>query len=196
MPKVVDHEERRRHIADAVFRVIARQGFDATGLRGVAAEAGVSMGTVQHYFGSKDEMLLFALDHMRARVLARVERKLSVSAPGHREFVATGMRALLPLDPPSREEAAVNIAFFAASQGNREFRRVLRQGYARLLVSVREQLRQAAEEQRLARGIDPDAEASALFFLGQGLIGPLLIGAITRRDALALLDDRLDHIFR
>ena len=68
MPKRVDPLARRHSIAEAVFRLAAARGADAVSLRDVAGEAGVSLGMVQHYFRSKDEMLLFALDHMRDRV--------------------------------------------------------------------------------------------------------------------------------
>lgn len=73
VPKQVDHEQRRRALADAVFSVISVKGYDAVTLRDVAAHAGVSLGSVQHYFASKDEMLLFALNHMRVRVQDRLQ---------------------------------------------------------------------------------------------------------------------------
>lgn len=57
--------QRRRDIAEAVFAVIGSRGFDAVSLREVATQAGVSMGSVRHYFTSKDEMLVFTLGHMR-----------------------------------------------------------------------------------------------------------------------------------
>ena len=67
MPKQVDHQARRQEIADAVLRLAASQGLDAVTLRHVAAEAGVSMGRVQHYFATKDEMLLFAFQVISER---------------------------------------------------------------------------------------------------------------------------------
>lgn len=197
MPKVVDHDERRRHIADAVFRVIGRVGMDGAGLREVAKEAGVSMGAVQHYFSSKDEMLLFALDHMRVRVLARLSSQLEATAgPGHRDYLWVAMRAMLPLDQASREEAIVNVAFFAAATANPGYQDLLRQGYDRLLRVSRDQLRSASDANRLAEGADPEAEATELFFLVQGLIGPVLIGEISNAEAEALLERKLTALFR
>jgi hypothetical protein len=35
-----------------------------------------------------------------------------------------------------------------------------------------------------------------LFFMVQGLIGPILIGVLSPADALTLVDDQLDRIFR
>ena len=42
MPKRVDHEKRRRQTAGALLRTAATCGLHATGMREVAAEAGVS----------------------------------------------------------------------------------------------------------------------------------------------------------
>lgn len=197
MPKQVDHEGRRRAIAEAVFEVIGGRGYEAVSLRDVARAAGVSMGMVQHYFTSKNEMLLFALAHMRARVLARLEAEQArLAEPDRRALLRTGLRVLLPLDEPSRQEAIVNIAFFSAATVTPEYASVLREGYARLLEATRVQFRAAAAAGELAPRIDPDREAEALFFVTQGLIGPVLIGQVSSEEALAILDHHLDRVFR
>ena len=50
MPIVVDPEERRRDLAEAVWRVVRRDGLERASVREVAREAGVSMGSLRHYF--------------------------------------------------------------------------------------------------------------------------------------------------
>ena len=57
MPRRVDHQLRRKQLADAVMRLAATEGLEEVSLRHVAAEAGVSTGMVQHYFRTKDEMM-------------------------------------------------------------------------------------------------------------------------------------------
>src|SRR5277367_1475943 len=78
MPKRVDHEERRRQIADALLRAAAARGLHATGMREVAAEAGVSLRLVQYYFGTKEELLLAAMQYLAVqfsdRALARIQQ--------------------------------------------------------------------------------------------------------------------------
>ncbi len=193
MPKQVDHAARRREIAEAVFRLIGREGYEAVSVRDVATEAGVSAGAVQHYFSSKDQMLLFALGYMRERVLARLDRADVAGSP--RDQTRAAIRAMLPVDEPSRQEALVNNAFFALATVKPDFADLLREGYQRLeRVSV-ERLRQAKAQAAVRRGIDVEQEAATLFYLGQGLIGPLLIGALTDDEAMALLDHHLDRIF-
>jgi TetR/AcrR family transcriptional regulator, transcriptional repressor of bet genes len=60
----------------------------------------------------------------------------------------------------------------------------------------RQTLSAAAEAGEIADGIDTDRESALLFFMIQGLIGPILIGILSPADALALLDHQLDRIFR
>src|SRR3954463_15893549 len=110
MPKQVDHEQRRRVLAEAVFAVIGTRGFEAVSLRDVAEQAGFSMGTVQHYFPAKQQMLLFALGHMRERVLARLQATLAAlygpgKEPSRRDLIRAATAVMLPVDEPGREEA-------------------------------------------------------------------------------------------
>lgn len=66
---------------------------------------------------------------------------------------------------------------------------------ARAAVSVAT-FREAAQLGELRDGVDPDREAPALYFLAQGLVGPILIGLYDPEEALALIDAQLDRVFR
>lgn len=199
MPKVVDHEERRRNIAEAVYRLIESNGMDAVSLRDVAKEAGVSVGGVQHYFKTKDDMLLFALSYMRERVLPRLQQRLDqLPNPSTRERTRAAIMRMLPLDKESIQEATVNIAFFANSFGNRETQAKLREGYKALREASQQNLKaaQAAGELNPAvKSRDVEKAAADLFFSVQGLIGPTLIGAMSKKEAVALIDHKLDQLF-
>jgi AcrR family transcriptional regulator len=198
VPKRVDPEQRRLAIAEAVYRLIGERGWDAVTLRDVASTAGISMGQVQHYFTTKTDMLLFALGHMRDRILARLERRLAAlpQPVTVRDQVRAAISVMLPLDEPGRQEAAVNIAFFSAATATPEYGQLLRDGYARLVASATAQLTAAAADGLLNEGVDPAHEAVALYYLIQGLIGPVLIGQLTPDEAVELLDHQLARIFR
>lgn len=62
-------EERERVILDAATKLFASGGFHATSTRKIAATAGVSEGTVFHYFGSKNALMLGILDRFYHEVL-------------------------------------------------------------------------------------------------------------------------------
>jgi TetR/AcrR family transcriptional repressor of bet genes len=196
VPRQVDRLERRRALADAVFAVVAEQGLEAVSLREVAARAGVSMGAVQHYFASKDEMLRFALDHLHARVLNRLQAEVGqLQDPGRRELIEAGLSVMLPLTEEGRQEAAVNVGFVGKAMTDEGYATLLRSGYERLLTVSRLQLRQAREAGELGPGIDPDHEAVALYLLSQGLVAPVVVGLLTTDQARAILARELDRIF-
>lgn len=57
--------EKRRRLMDAAAHLFARDGFDGTNAKGIAREAGVSVGTFYAYFRDKKELLMQILaEHM------------------------------------------------------------------------------------------------------------------------------------
>lgn len=56
--------ERRTAIIHAVWQVIARSGMGAVSIRNVATAAGVSVGRIQYWFPSKEELLTASLEAM------------------------------------------------------------------------------------------------------------------------------------
>lgn len=70
-------------ILRAARRVFVRDGGGAFSARGVAKEAGVSLGAVQHFFRTKDELLAATLEHVLAdfrREYERLQQELPFSA--------------------------------------------------------------------------------------------------------------------
>jgi AcrR family transcriptional regulator len=101
MPRVVDHEQRRREVAAAFGRVVARDGLDAASVRAVAAEAGWSTGVLAHYFVDKDELLVAALRLAIERALERARPHLR---RGGRAGLAGALLEAMPLDDERRAE--------------------------------------------------------------------------------------------
>lgn len=111
MPKVVDHEQRRRELAEAVWRVIRRQGVDQASVRTVALEAGWSPGALRHYFATQSELLAFAMRLVVERIEGRIAAIDQATDP--REAVEQVLHELLPLDDERRAENEVWLAFTA-----------------------------------------------------------------------------------
>ncbi|WP_265446738.1 TetR/AcrR family transcriptional regulator [Flexivirga meconopsidis] len=130
MPKVVDHEERRAEVADAVWRVIRRDGYGALSVRTVAAETGRSVGAVRHYFDSQDALVAFAMQTLADRVAERVQR-LGAEATdllGLERLLQT----VLPLDPARRAESEVWLALTMAARTDERLGAVWRDVHTRL----------------------------------------------------------------
>ena len=63
MPKVVDHDAQREKFVKAAMSLIARHGLEGVTMRAVSNEAGLSYGSLFHYFDSKDDLLKHAVKH-------------------------------------------------------------------------------------------------------------------------------------
>lgn len=68
----VDHDERRRRIAEAAASVIAHEGLDAATIRRIAAELGGPTKIITYYFPEKQELLHFTWQHLAQRYADQV----------------------------------------------------------------------------------------------------------------------------
>jgi AcrR family transcriptional regulator len=122
MPKFVDALLRRQEVVDAVFRIIASDGLERASLREVADEAELAVGSVRHYFGSSDELLLHSFGVVVDRILGRLsaaDERLAEARPGtpeHHDSVLTLLGEFLPLDEERAVDACVWIAFKHAAR--------------------------------------------------------------------------------
>jgi TetR/AcrR family transcriptional regulator, transcriptional repressor of bet genes len=195
MPKVVDHDERRAELREAVWRLVERDGLQAVTLRGVADEAGCSTGALVHYFADKEELLLFAFRTVADRVMRRVAEAEETTTDPLALARAMLMEGL-PLDAERRAEVRVWFAFLGLALTQPALERDQRLTYRAWRQRVAERL-SAAQEQGLARGdFDPGAEAAALV----GLIDGLAVQAtfeprtLTPARQVELVDERIDRL--
>jgi DNA-binding transcriptional regulator YbjK len=63
--------------AEAAMSLIARDGLEGVTMRAVAAEAGLSYGSLFHYFNSKDELLMHAVRHSTSLQTKRINEYTS-----------------------------------------------------------------------------------------------------------------------
>lgn len=74
MPKLVDHDKQRVLVAEAAWRIIRRDGMEQASVRNIAEEAGVSVGSMRHYFSTQSELLRYAMNLVSERVSHRVQK--------------------------------------------------------------------------------------------------------------------------
>ncbi|PRY60151.1 TetR family transcriptional regulator [Knoellia remsis] len=109
---MVDRKARRDELIDAALDIVAEDGFGALSVRTVAARTGVSIGTVQYWFPTKESLLVAAFESVVERVTARLVGGRGRSGE---DAVRTFLAALLPLDATRTVEARVMVAFAAAA---------------------------------------------------------------------------------
>jgi TetR/AcrR family transcriptional regulator, transcriptional repressor of bet genes len=207
MPRQVDHAQRRRQIAHAVWTVMATRGFDAVSLREVAAEAGVSMGRVQHYFPTKDAMILHACEAMAEAAYDRAVGTRAADDGGGRDLPGTSTGATpqqmvrrvlvtgIPVDDAQRMGASVWFAFLTKAAVWPELAEVVRRQLDGARVFLTSVLRDARAAGLLRGGVDPAAEAVALLALADGVVLRVMVGSLGPEAATDAVDDRVDHLF-
>jgi len=186
MPKVVDHDERRHAIAEAVRRIAGDRGLEGVSLGEVAAEAGVSKGLVQHYFSTKDEMLRFATSTLRRQV----ERRM----PGEPMALRDVLVAMLPFDADARTEALVANAFLPRALKDPEIGRRFREGHDDLVGLVTSLVSAEQQAGRIDPALDAEPEAELLLALVSGLGDAVLVGHRSPERATALIDRHLARL--
>ena len=65
-------EARPQEILEAALRVFAEHGYRTTRLEDVGEAAGVTKGTIYHYFANKEELLLRAIEHYHEQAFGRL----------------------------------------------------------------------------------------------------------------------------
>ena len=176
-----------------MLRLAATEGLESVSLRHVAAEAGISMGRVQHYFRTKDEMLVFAFEHQSSRHEERIVAKLTAAGrpPTARDVVRTVMVEILPTDEWSRASWLAGIAFFIRAMSDERMAAVVAAGGPGLIELFAERLGEAD----LPPGVDPRHEAVTLWALVDAQATAIVLGGRTPAEAVATVDYHLDRLF-
>jgi AcrR family transcriptional regulator len=191
VPKEVDHDARRRELADAACRVIARDGLDGTTLADVADESGWSIGSIRHYFPNKDELVASALWRVGERVDDRIRRRTAGGMTLKDLRIAA--TELLPLDAGGREEAVVHLAFMAQAAVVPALAEAAEGAAQRLQEPLAARITHAMQTGELPPGLDAEDEAARLRLLLDGLRLQLVTTPrqVSAKWALAVLDDHL-----
>ncbi|NEA34412.1 TetR family transcriptional regulator C-terminal domain-containing protein [Streptomyces sp. SID13031] len=114
MPKIVDHDTRREEIAQALWRVVRRDGIRAASVRTVATEAGWSAGAVRYYFPDQAGLIAFAMDLVSRRVGERIQAIEPTGSPT--EIALRYLEEVIPLDTERQAEFDIWLSFTAQAQ--------------------------------------------------------------------------------
>ncbi|MGC0362560.1 AcrR family transcriptional regulator [Rhodococcus sp. 27YEA15] len=167
MVKRISADERREQVAEAVWRVIRRDGIASASVRTVADEAGMSTGSLRHLFASQSELMLFAMELVTVRVEMRIAALV---------FDADSRRALrqfadqfVPLDADRREEMIVWRSFATAAVTDSALTAVRDRTNRTLFEKFRELIQWSKDDGHLLPDAPVHLEAMRLHALVDGL---------------------------
>ena len=127
-------EQTRAAITDAALRLFRENGYEATTMRAIAQQAGVSTGNAYYYFGSKEELVQQFYEHSHAdhvaacrailetetefapRLRGTLRAMIDVSGPYHgfaARFFKHAAEPSSPLSPFSKESSPAREAAIA-----------------------------------------------------------------------------------
>jgi len=199
MPKTVDRTQRRDAIADALFEVLREGGLSRVTLGSVADRAGLAIGSVRHFLGTREEMIGFAFDtvsnRFQSRILARAEALRAaldggqLDAEARLQATAGLLCELLPLDATRRDEAVVWIEFETAARTDPQLAEISARAAAHTTRLIQTVLQAAQERGAVSPHLDLDVEIPRLGALIDGLtirasLHPDLLTPETAREAV------------
>ncbi|MDJ0362556.1 TetR/AcrR family transcriptional regulator [Rhodococcus sp. H29-C3] len=186
MPPTYDPSERRRHVGNMLLELIADEGLAGTNIRAVAELAGCSVGAIQKYFRTKDDMLEFALQLVGERVEARLQ---SVDRTGTLvDVVRNWLLATLPLDAERRAEARIWAEFSVRAIGHRPYSEAAIAVDNDIRAALTEYLEEGRRQGAVSADIETSTVADALIATSDGLALTMLYDEGREMEALAALD--------
>lgn len=194
MPKIVDHESQRGKFAEAVIRLVAREGLEGLTMRAVASEAGLSYGSLFHYFDSKDDLLMHAVRYSTSQQSRRVN-EFSIRYSGLKALEYLLCDDAL-VDEASREDSLVWLAFLYKAALKESFADMHADLISGWLGRIEALLLEAGEAGEVRDDFDPDFEAMALWVYSagigqQGLLHPVMFPPPVQKKLITSYLDKL-----
>lgn len=178
-------------ILEAAERVFVRDGYHETKMADVAAETGVSVGTLYNYFESKELIFASIIERGQVEMDARVDVACSAEDPLERvrDVLRTGFGFI-------EERGALFTVFMQIGLNSEaDIKRVAgdtaEQGYLRFLGVLQTAMEEAAAQGRIRTDIPPARLASALAGMSNGYIWAWL-----RSGRTASLTDQADDLLK
>lgn len=193
MPIHVDHDERRRLIASALWTLARTKGLGRASLRDVAAEAGMSLGQLQHYFPTREALVDYAVELVSGQTKSRVQGALAAlgARPHPRDVLRVLLVEMFPVDAVGSQ---VNSARLLDALQADQVRGRVREEMLVVHTEVEKVLRGSVAAGLARSDLDVPVEAARVVAL-TGLSPLLEIGVYTREQVVAAIDRHLDELF-
>jgi AcrR family transcriptional regulator len=157
---------RKRAILDVTLSLVAAKGADAVRLRDVAHEAGVSVGLLQYYFDSRDQLIRKAFNQHARAVIDVVTAADDPGAPPWARMEATLAAAVLRRD--LGQSAALWMEFTSASLHDEQLRMLVKATYEAWRTLLAEIVTRGIETEAFRPSLSPDLVVSCLVALIDG----------------------------
>ncbi|MFT4044137.1 MAG: TetR/AcrR family transcriptional regulator [Gordonia sp. (in: high G+C Gram-positive bacteria)] len=191
MPKIVDHDQRRREIVEATWQVIARDGVDAVTMRHLAEQMGMANGALARYFANKGEILAAVMAYAVEATNARF-----AEAGGHEMRGSAALRAFLheafPFEEVTTLEALIVIPFFQYAQHDEKLRKLWEDSLAPWIPMFGHMFEQMINDGEARPDLDFAAATDLIFTVISGVQANALL--LPERGTTERLDRLVDSV--
>ena len=146
---------RRQALINATIECLKRYGHDGLSIRTISAQAGVSVGLINHHFPNKDELVAAAYRHINAALIVLMQAAVARAGTSPRARMRAFLEAWFSAPSLDADALAVWVVFWGLYRHSRLIQRVHRetyQGYVNLLRGMLAELLPAGRAPRRARG--------------------------------------------
>jgi TetR/AcrR family transcriptional regulator, transcriptional repressor of bet genes len=129
-------QQRRRALVDATIECLKRYGHGGLSIRTISAQAGVSVGLINHHFPNKNQLIAAAYRHFNSELVGGLEAAVAGAAPAPRARLRAFLEASFCPPNLDQDALAVWVVFWGLYRHSRLIQRVQREtyrGYVRLL---------------------------------------------------------------
>jgi TetR/AcrR family transcriptional regulator, transcriptional repressor of bet genes len=147
-------EVRRQALIDATIECLKRYGHDGLSIRTISAQAGVSVGLINHHFPNKDELVAAAYRHINAQLIVGMRAAVALAGNSPQARMRAFLEAWFSAPSLDADALAVWVVFWGLYRHSRLIQRAHRetyQGYVSLLRGMLADLLPPARPPRSAR---------------------------------------------
>ncbi|MEV6276741.1 TetR/AcrR family transcriptional regulator [Nocardia sp. NPDC051832] len=187
MPRTADHDQRRELMAQAFQRLLAAEGLAQVTFARVAAEAGISVGLIQHYFANKAALLRFSYEHCLRRIDARIAAHVDAGEAAHAPIstmLLSCLHELLPVDAERTVEFRVERSLWTSACHDPALAQIARHASLDTHRRVARAIDNGKRCGEVESGIDTDAAAALILATTRGLADTLALGIAAKPDDL------------
>jgi TetR/AcrR family transcriptional regulator, transcriptional repressor of bet genes len=153
--------ERRLALVEATIQCLKRFGHDGLSIRTISAQAGVSVGLINHHFPNKSELVAAAYRHFNAQLVDGMRAAVARAADSPRARMRAFLEASFSAPNLDADTLAVWVVFWGMYRHSRPIQRVQRETYDDYVGLVRALLAELLGEAGAGKRRQPRRNAAA-----------------------------------
>jgi len=160
---------RQRQIIDAARKLIIKYGSEHVTVKRIAKEVGISETAVYRHFKSKKDILSLLADHIEDSLLGDITRATAEGYASPLEILDSVLRSHL-----SAIEQRLGISFQVIAEiislGDKKLNKKITDTISKYISRLKDLLAEGVKAGEVREDIDPEAAATVLFGIIQGLV--------------------------